>query len=365
MTHILSGIPGVFCAIDDALVSKRNQQEHDQQLKMVLQKMEAAGVTLKEKCVFYVSKIKFIGHIISKEGIQVNPEKLRAIMNLARPQNVSELRRLLGRENHVGKFAKNLAETTKPLRDLRRKDTAWIWDESQKTAFQTLKKKLSSAPVLIQNSADKETKVSAYASSYGLGGVLLHKWGSDWRPVFYTSRSLIEIEKRYAQIEKEALAVTWYCKKFADFLIGQHKFMIETDYKSLLVLLKTKQLDELTSRIQCFRMHLMRFSNEITHTTGKNLLTADALSGSSSVKEDLQQETETDMFVRSIIENISVSDKRLEEIRQKQNTDSICGQVMNYYKIDYWPKAARKDPKLMPYWFVRQNLTIYQGLLLY
>ena len=74
MTHILSGIPGVICDIDDILVSGRNQQEHDQQLKMVLQRMEAAGVTLNEKCVFSVSEIKFIGHIISKEGIQVEPE---------------------------------------------------------------------------------------------------------------------------------------------------------------------------------------------------------------------------------------------------------------------------------------------------
>ena len=103
--------------------------------------MEAAGVTLNEKCVFSVNKIKFIGHIISKEGIQVDHEKIRAIVNLARPQNVLELWRLLGIENHVGKSVKNLAETTKPLRDLLKKDTAWIWNEPQKTAFESLKEK--------------------------------------------------------------------------------------------------------------------------------------------------------------------------------------------------------------------------------
>ena len=143
---------------------------------MVLQRMEAVGLTLNEKCVFSVSKIKFIGHIISKEGIQVDPEKISAIVNLARPQNVSELQQLLSMANHVGKFAKNLAETTKPLRDLVRKDTAWIWDGPQKTAFQTLKGKLISALVLINY---KETKVSADTSSYGLGGVLLQKQGND------------------------------------------------------------------------------------------------------------------------------------------------------------------------------------------
>ena len=96
----------------------------------------------------------------------------------------------------------------------------------------------------------------------------------------------------------------------------------------------------------------MGFSYEITHTAGKNLMTADTLSrvpGSSPVKEDLQQESEIDMFVRSMIGNISVSDKRQEEIRQKQNTDSIYSQVINFYKMDYWPEAARRDLKLRPY----------------
>ena len=121
MTHILSRIPGVICDIDDILVSGRNQLEHDQRLKMVLQRMEAAGVILNEKCIFSVSEIKFINIIISKEGIQVGSEKIRAIVNLAKLQNVFELRRLLGMANHVDKFAKNLAETTKPLRDLLKK----------------------------------------------------------------------------------------------------------------------------------------------------------------------------------------------------------------------------------------------------
>ena len=108
MTQILSGIPGVICDTDGVLVSGRNQQEHEQWLKMVLQRMETTGVTLNETFVLSVSEIKFIGHIISKEGIQVDPEKIRAIVNLPRPQNVSELRRLLGMANHGSKFAKNL-----------------------------------------------------------------------------------------------------------------------------------------------------------------------------------------------------------------------------------------------------------------
>ena len=135
-----------------------------------------------------------------------------------------------------------------------------------------------------------ETKVSADASSYGLGGVLLQKQGSDLKPVFHTCRPLTETEQRYVQIEKQALAVTWCCEKFADYLIGLHKFMIETDHKPLLALLKTKRLDELTPTIKRFRIRLMRFSYEIAHTAGKNLMPADTLSRvprSSPVEQDL------------------------------------------------------------------------------
>ena len=220
MTHILSGIPGVICDIDDVLVSGKIQTEHDERLRTVLQKMKEAGVTLNEKCVFATDSMKFLGHIISREGIKIDPDKVEAITNLPRPENVSELRRLLVMVNHVGKFSPNLAEVTKPLRDLLRKECMWTWDAQQEAAFKTLKKQLSSAPVLTHYSPNKPTKVSADASSYGMGGVLLQKDREDWRPVFYASRSLTSTEQRYAQVEKKALAVTWCCEKFADFLIG-------------------------------------------------------------------------------------------------------------------------------------------------
>ena len=134
----------------------------------------------------------------------------------------------------------------------------WIRKERQEKAFQTVKKQLSSTPVLARYSSGKPTKVSVDASSYGLGGVLLQKEENDWKPVFYTSGSLTPTEQRYAQVEKEALAVTWNCENFRDYQMGLSKFTVETDLKPLLALLQTKMLDELTPRTQRFRMHLMQ-----------------------------------------------------------------------------------------------------------
>ena len=109
MTHILSGVPGVIVDIDDVLVSGRSQQEHDEQLQSVLERMQEAGVTLNEKCVFSVDTIKFLGHIISQEGIKVDPAKVEAITNLPRPTNIQELRRLLGMVNQIWLTPPNLS----------------------------------------------------------------------------------------------------------------------------------------------------------------------------------------------------------------------------------------------------------------
>ena len=367
MSHILSGIPGVICDIDDVLISGKDREEHDGRLKTVLQRMKAAGVTLNEKCVFAVDKVKFLGHIISKDGIQIDPEKVKAITKLPRPQSVTEVRRFLGMVNHIGKFAPNLAETTKPLRDLLKKETEWVWDEPQEKAFQTLKEQLSTAPVLRHYDPQKPTKISADASSYGMGGVLLQKEGTDWEPVFYASRSLTDTEQRYAQVEKEALAVTWCCEKFEDFLVGLPTFTVETDHKPLLALMKTKLLDELTPRIQRFRMRMMRFSYNIIHVPGKNLATADTLSrGPVGVpaEQDHSMEFEAQLSVKAVMEGFPASSAKLQEIREKQDQDEICCQVKNYCQ-SHWPEKARSDAALKPYWTVRSDLTVEEGLLLF
>ena len=118
---------------------------------------------------------------------------------------------------------------------------------------------LKSDRVLALYNPNLDTIMSSDASSYGLGGVLLQKQQSgEWKPVMFASRILTTTDQRYAQIEKEALGVTWACERFRDYLLGK-KFHVYTDHKQLVSLLGCKQLDELTVRIQRFRMRLMRY----------------------------------------------------------------------------------------------------------
>ena len=272
-------------------------------------------------------KVKFLGQILDGSGVQPDPDKVEAIQAMKAPTNITEVRRFLGMINQLSKFTPNLAQMAKPLRDLLCKKNQWTWGESQRKAFEEVKQQLSSQPVLALYDPRKMTTVTADASSYGLGAVLTQKQSDgSWRPVAYASRALTNTDVRYAQIEKESLAATWACERFSDYLIGK-QFCLETDHKPLVTLLGTKNLDELSARVQRFRMRLMRFTYSITYIPGKNLTVADTLSRapvlmSSASDDEVRAEVET--FVRAVMQSLPATEQRLEEIRQAQDEDEIC-----------------------------------------
>ena len=174
MDKELSGLEGVKCRMDDILVMGRDQAEHDQRLKQVLDRLVERKLTLNlEKCLFSQSRLQYLGQIIDSEGIRKDPSKVKAIADMAEPQDIASLRRFLGLVNHLMKFCPNLAEKTKPLRDLLKKDSSWVWGPAQQEAFQQLKADMASEQVLARYNPEKETMASSDASSFGLGAVLM------------------------------------------------------------------------------------------------------------------------------------------------------------------------------------------------
>ena len=140
MAEILNGLSGVVCQMDDVLIFGNTQAEHNSRLTEVLKRLQKAGVTLNpEKCEFPRSSVKFLGHLIDEAGIKADPEKTQAIRELKPPRNVSELRRIMGMANQLGKFSPSLATRTQPLRELLSKKNAWIWSSAQDQAFQAVK----------------------------------------------------------------------------------------------------------------------------------------------------------------------------------------------------------------------------------
>ena len=198
---------------------------------------------------------------------------------------------------------------------------------------------------------NRETKVSADVSSYGLGSVLLQEWEEDWRPVAYMSHSLTQTEQRYAQVEKEALGLTWACERFRNFRIGRH-IELETDHKPLLSLLGSQPLDALPPRIQRFRMRLMRYSYSITHVPGKSLWMADTLSRAPVKRDATPDEKEflesTNIYVDMIIDSLPASMAYLEELKEQLAKDSVCGRVMQLCE-EKWPAHSNSEPALKLY----------------
>ena len=257
--------------MDDILVHGKDQDQHNDRLLKVLQRLETAGLTLnKEMCKFSQKQVKFLGQMVDRMGVHPDPAKVKAIQEVPIPKNVGDVRRFLGMVNQMGKFSPNLAGKTKPLRELLKKDNTWLWGPPQREAFEEVKKVMTTAPVLALFDPTHDTVVSADALCYGLGAVLIQKQPEGvMKPVAYILRSLTPTEQRYAQIEKEVLAFTWACKL---------KFCIETDHRPLVPLFSTKNLDELPVRVQRFRMRMMRFQFSIYHVPGKSLIVADMLS---------------------------------------------------------------------------------------
>ena len=207
--------------------------------------------------------------------------------------------------------------------------------------------------------------VAADASSFGVGGVLSQKQlDGSWKPIAFASRALTTTEQRYAQIEKEALAVTWSCERFSDYLLGK-MFHINTDHKPLVPLLSTKSLDELPIRVQRFKMRLMRYSFTISHVAGKSLTTADALSRAPLLKPSYDDELckEVQAHVNLLCRNLPASDTHIKEIKQLQEQDEICQQLTTYCR-NGWPSKTSIPGNLKPYLFVSREITVLDGLLM-
>ena len=215
--------------------------------------------------------------------------------------------------------------------------------------------------------SNKETKVAADASSYGLGGVVLQRQPDDtWRPVSFLSRAITPTETRYAQIEKEALALTWACERSWEYLVGKSIY-IETDHKPLVPLLSTRTLDQLPPRIQRFRMRLMRFHlKEIKHVPGKQMYIADALSRLQTQSQETQptiQDDEMTAHVASVITSLPASDTQLQQIREAQEEDPVCKEIKEYC-YEGWPEKHALRDAIKPYWAERGELTVAQNILL-
>ena len=219
----------VIIFIDDILIYSKTQEDHARHIHIVLQKLREHRLYAKfSKCEFWLEEVSFLGHVLSKDGIAVDPSKVQDVLDWKQPQNVHEIRSFLGLAGYYRRFIENFSKIAKPMTELLKNGVKFEWSPACEEAFQTLKDRLTTAPVLAQPDISKSFDVYCDASRIGLGCVLMQ----EGRVVAYASRQLKRHEENYPTHDLELAAVVHALKIWRHYLLGNH-CNIYTDHKSL------------------------------------------------------------------------------------------------------------------------------------
>ena len=364
LDSILQGIPKTAVYLDDILITGQTQEEHINNLKCVLKRLQDAGLRLKrEKCTFFQESVTYLGHVIDKNGIYPDPKKLQGITEAPAPQNVQELRSYLGLVNYYNKFIPNCSSVFKPLYDLLHQNNKWIWDKSQQDAFDQSKKMLVSTNVLVHFNPKLKVILDCDASQYGLGVVLSHKMeNGTQRPIAYASRTLSVAEKKYSQLEKESLSIVFGIKRFHKYLCGRD-FEIVTDHKPLLGLIKSdKPTPSMASaRIQRWSLLLGSYSYTLKHRNGKSHCNADALSRLPSPSQPISVPEPAEVILTlDFLKTIPVNYR---DISKESSKDPIISHVISYV-LNGWPDKNQEE-SMKPYFCRRQEFSVQAGCLMW
>ena len=237
----------------------------------------------------------------------------------------------------------------------------------QEKSFNEVKQALVNATTLTFYNPRKPITVSANASSFGIGAVILQEENNRLKPIAFAYRTLLPAESRYAQIEKECLASVWACEKFDRYLRGLQQFKLLTDHKPLVPLINGSDLNAVPMRCQRLLMRMMRYNPKAQHVPGKDLIVTDTLSRHPlpTCDEEDEQTVEVEIYVSEVTRSWPISDIRLDEIREAVDKDLAIREAMTF-TLDGWPARSNDIPcDLHGLYSVRSNLSVAEGLLLY
>ena len=241
-----------------------------------------------------------------------------------------------------------------PIRQLTKKDAPWKWSQPQQQAFEKVKQLATKAPVLRYYDPDKELQVQCDASQKGIGAALMQ----EGKPLAYASRALTETEERYAQIEKEMLAIVFSLEKFHHYTYGR-PVNVFSDHKPLEMILK-KPLSAVPRRLQGMRMRLQAYDIQVTYQPGPTMYIADLLSRSYLPKTPDASCTEFEHI--NMAQFLPISDERLAEIKESTASDEALQSVKTTV-LDGWPADKQNVPEeVRPYFSVRDELSVQDGL---
>ena len=225
--------------IDDILMYSKDREDHDTHLQVVLETLRKEQLYAKlSKCEFWLNEVSFLGHIVSKEGIRVDPKKIEVVVEWKLPRNVTKVSSFLGLAGYYRRFVKGFSMIVASMTRLLQKNVKYEWSEKCQRSFDKLKAFLIKAPVLTQSTYGKEYVIFSHASLNGLGCVLMQ----EGKVVAYASRQLKPHEKNYPPHDLELAAIVFALKIWRHYLYGE-KCFICTDHKSLNYLPSQRELN--------------------------------------------------------------------------------------------------------------------------
>ena len=350
---------------DDVLLYTPDIEQHCNVLQRTLEVARENNLTFRlSKCRFAQPEVDYTGFILTNKGIKVQPEKIKAIVDMPQPETIDEVRTFLGMATYLSKHIEHFSEITKDLRDLiKTKDNKpFFFGKPQEVAFQQIKKALVSSPVLRYYSLTEPITVSCDASKHGLGATLFQ----NNEPVAYASKALTKTEQAYAQIEKELLAIVFATKKFHHLLYGRSDITIETDHLPLLSI-KEKPLGQVPMRLQKMLLKLQPYDFKLVSRTSKEIPVADCLSRLplknchyTGLVDDIQH---FHVCATEITSVSAFSGPKLKELKENTKNDKDL-QNLSLLIIEGWPKERHQlSNDMKPYWDFRDELAIYDGII--
>lgn len=266
----------VIVYIDDIMIASETVDENLKILKETLIILKQYGIELNlNKCQFLRKKVEYLEYIISEDRITLSSRHTEAIRDFPQPENGLEVQRFLGLTNYFRKFIKNYAEIARPLYNLLKKTSSFIFDNNCVEALISLKKQLVSYPVLRLYNPKAETELHTDASAQGIAAILMQRQTSGiWAPVAYYSQATNEAEKKYHSFELEMLAIVRAIERFHTYLYGL-EFTVITDCNALVYAVHKANLNP---RIARWTLALQNYKFNVQHRPGKRMAHVDALS---------------------------------------------------------------------------------------
>ena len=262
--------------LDDVLIFGKTVEEHNERLDLVLRRIKEAGLKLSpEKCTFLQKEVKYLGHVVTPDGVATDPDKIASIKNWKIPGCKKELQTFLGFCNYYRRFIKEYAVISEPLSSMLRKDKKFVWTEDNRKCFYELREKLMNPPILALPINDGKYILDTDASHNAIGAVLSQIQNGEERVLYYASKTLSKSQKQYCITRKELLAIYTFVMKFKHYLIGK-QFVVRTDHQALKWMLNWDSPN--TSQYCIWKAELEVFDMIVEFRKGKEHINADVLS---------------------------------------------------------------------------------------